>query len=361
VTLFNFTNPRFQEWLYRQFKSLAFLLNPELAHEISIHAFAWCPWSARIFGAPVDSRKYALTVGHKLWPFPVGLAAGLDKNAQAMDFFSRLPFGAVEVGTVTPLAQPGNPSPRLWRYVSEESLRNQMGFNNQGATRLAARIMAFKKKNALIGINLGKNKNTPQEKAAEDYRKLYDLFAPISDYLVINVSSPNTPNLRALQKAEELSLIFDALEDSRKKYPADLYLKISPDLDANAMESIISLAMERKLQGLMATNTTILPERGEGGCSGKILKTRASEVRQFILDRTAGTSLELIGVGGIDSFEDLWEFWQGGGKAVQIYTSFIYHGPPLLYQMAREIDRILAKNQIANLGDLLKNIKKVVR
>ncbi|MEI8346580.1 MAG: quinone-dependent dihydroorotate dehydrogenase [Pseudomonadota bacterium] len=355
--MFSFTKKEHRNSSYKFFRRLAFQLNPEIAHELTILFSHYFPFFADIWGPPLDYSKFNLKIGSTTWPFPIGLAAGLDKNAECLDFFSRLPFGAVEVGTVTPRPQPGNPRPRLWRYVSEESLRNRMGFNNAGMEIMAnhfSQVHCRQKK--IIGINLGKNKDTPKEKAGEDYANLYHRLAPLADYIVINVSSPNTPGLRDLQKKEELTQIFEAMTNVRKNFNKDLYLKLSPDISSYDMEGAIELAHNYQLTGLIATNTTIMPERGEGGISGKLLKEKAKQVRNFILNRIKNTNLELIGVGGIDSFEDLWAFWKQGGKVAQIYSSFIFQGPPLLFDIAEKIEKILQQNQLKNLTQLLANI-----
>lgn len=344
--------------LYSIFKNLAFKMDPEKAHELTISLLSRFPGIlSKAVGQDLDSTKYQVSLGDLNWSFPVGLAAGLDKNAEAIDFFSRTLFGAVEVGTVTPKAQPGNPKPRMFRYVEEESLRNRMGFNNLGADRVYKNICDQIPTSKVLGINLGKNKITSEEDAFKDYVTLYNKFAPVGDYLVINVSSPNTPGLRDLQSTDKLKVIFEALEDERKKNPVPLYLKISPDQSFDDVGPIIELAQTFNLAGIIATNTTIMESRGTGGISGKLCSEKSKAMRRFVLERVSGNkNFEVIGVGGISDFSDLFEFWKLGGKAVQIYTSFIFKGPDILDYFKNEIDKALLKNKVQTLSELLENI-----
>jgi len=349
--------------VYNLFKKCAFCLDPEVAHEKSMSFLAHFPLlAAELFSTRPAKFDHSVEIANLTWKFPIGLAAGLDKNGVAIDFFSRLNFGAIEIGTVTPLPQAGNERPRMFRLKSSESLRNMMGFNNLGAEKIYENVKQCKKNGKILGVNLGKNKSTSQENAWEDYLMLYQKFAPISDYLVINVSSPNTPGLRHLQGKESLKVILESLKTVRAKKPTPLFVKISPDLSFTDIPEIIELASDYKLAGLIATNTTIMSEIGAGGVSGKLLLERASAMRKFILEhKSAFPELELIGVGGISSFEDLWDFWQGGGKVAQIYTSFIYRGPEILWKMQKSIDRAIEINGHHSLKELLENIKLAKR
>jgi dihydroorotate dehydrogenase len=346
--------------IYDLFKKGAFLIDPEKAHNLSFMALSRYPLLlSELLSNDLNSDKYSLNVGTGTWSFPVGLAAGLDKNAEAVDFFTRLLFGAVEVGTVTPLAQEGNPKPRLFRYSEHESLRNCMGFNNKGAEVLKSALKNSNRNNKVIGINIGKNKVTPEEKAAEDYRVLFEQFHGMGDYIVINVSSPNTPGLRNLQSKEGLCKILDAIADLRKDSKADLYIKLSPDLNKADVDDAIAVANEYELTGLVATNTTIMPDKGVGGVSGRLLREKSTEFRSYILERiTRDSSLELIGVGGVSEFRDLWRFWQDGGKVMQLYSSFIFGGPAVLNNMHKEIDRHLSLNDFSSLQEMIDNISK---
>ena len=228
--------------LYPLFKKIAFSLDPEIIHEHSIKFLSRYPLLGELFDQKIsiiEREKYRVALNGPSWSFPVGLAAGLDKNALALEFFSKLYFGAIEVGTVTPKPQDGNQKPRLFRYPESESLRNKMGFNNDGSENILRHLLSVSKNDKVLGVNLGKNKVTPIEKAWEDYNILYRKFSKIIDYLVINVSSPNTPGLRGLQESDALEEILSSLETVRKDEPCPLYLKISPDIDKTHVTAIV--------------------------------------------------------------------------------------------------------------------------
>ena len=350
---------------YSFFKTLAFRMDPERAHNLSLNFLGKFPDSmSEMFGGD-DRTKDKLNIVLKCglsWPNPIGLAAGLDKNAEAIDFFSQIPFGAIEVGTVTPLPQEGNPKPRMFRLVEEESLLNRMGFNNGGAQEVHRNILKANKHNKVLGINLGKNKVTPADKACEDYQKLYKTFHDLSDYLVINVSSPNTPGLRDLQREEGLREIFGALDELRDEKSKPLFLKIAPDLSFDDLDPVLKVAHDYKLAGIIATNTTIMPDKGQGGISGRLLKQRSQAMRKEVLTRMGEDSpLDLIGVGGISTFDELWDFWKLGGRAAQVYTSFIYHGPQMLNDILKKVEETIEYNDFKDLNEMIKNIKEAKR
>ena len=348
--------------MYSLFKSLAFKLDPELAHNLSMSTLHRMPGSvAKMFNQDnvlINQDKYSLSIGGIKWKFPIGLAAGLDKDAEAIDFFSRIHFGAVEVGTVTPLGQEGNNRPRLFRLPEQSSLRNRMGFNNSGSEVVLKNVLKSNTHNKVLGINLGKNKVTPAEKAKDDYLSLYKKFCEVADYLVINISSPNTPGLRDLQKVQELEGILNHLNEEREKKPCPLFLKISPDLSLDDLPGVIDLCQQFKLTGLIATNTTIMEELGNGGISGNLLKQKAQGIRNKALSyiREKNYQLELIGVGGVDCFEDLLDFWKNGGKCMQIYTSFIYKGPQLLEEIRGQIDREMNLSNCQRLDEYVQKL-----
>ncbi|MBP5972128.1 quinone-dependent dihydroorotate dehydrogenase [Brasilonema sp. CT11] len=280
------------------------------------------------------------------FPNPLGLAAGFDKDGVAVPIWSRLGFGFAEVGTVTFHAQPGNPRPRLFRLPLDKAALNRMGFNNQGAAAMVARLAQRKQELNLsipIGINLGKSKITPLEEAAKDYLDSFRLLKDFGDYFVVNVSSPNTPGLRSLQDAPMLSSILDALQQENHAYKP-IFVKIAPDLEWEAIADIISLAKTYQLAGIIATNTTIRrdglktqvidqtgksPQQEAGGISGAPLKQRSTEVIRFIWQQTAG-QLPIIGVGGIFTPEDAWEKITAGACLIQVYTGWIYEGPAMI-------------------------------
>ena len=303
-------------------------------------------------GIKTDSSRYGLSLNGLNWTFPVGVAAGLDKEAVAVEYLRRLGFGSVEVGTVTPKPQPGNPKPRIFRYPQLQSIGNSMGFPNSGQLKIAQNLQSCKM-GTCIGVNMGKNKNTIEHEAHEDYRVLYKTFAPIADYLVINVSSPNTPGLRNLQSEVFLRQILSSLESEQDRNSAKVFIKISPDLTFKEAEVILSLALEFKLTGLIATNTTIIPEMGQGGISGVLLYEKSRKIRNHLLSLVKGNSdFEIIGAGGFFTFDQILDFWKHGGKLVQIYTSFIYRGPEILKEIKNGIDRILEQERANSLQEL---------
>lgn len=341
---------------YPFFKNIAFSMDAERAHELTIH-------SMKTLGSLLPDQKtdprFAVSAMGLNFKNPIGLAAGLDKNAEAIDFMTHLPFGFVEVGTVTPKAQEGNDKPRLFRYVEEESLRNRMGFNNQGAELVLKNLMNANKRGKIVGVNLGKNKVTENADAPQDYASLYQTFAPHCDYLVVNVSSPNTPGLRDLLKDAGLRQIFEALDVERKKISKPLLVKVSPDMSEEELASVVALVNEYKLDGIIATNTTIMEERGAGGVSGKLLTTKARATREFLLQEIKNTqsTCELIGVGGMSSFNDLMDFWKAGGKLVQVYSSFVFQGPPMLYAFEEQLAFEFKKRGVKTFEEFLHSVR----
>lgn len=341
---------------YQIFKNIAFSLDAEKAHHYSLKTAEKIPQIANFFNFSADD-KYCLQSKHLKTKFPVGLAAGLDKNARCIDFFSRLNFGFVEVGTITPKPQEGNPRPRLFRLKKENSLLNRMGFNNEGMEQVKINIQNSPK-NSFIGINLGKNKNTPEDRAIDDYKNLYNSFKAMANYLVINISSPNTKGLRNLQNESFLTELISSL--SRQKNDPPLFLKLAPDLTDKQLMDLTTLAMKIGFNGLIATNTCIREDIGQGGVSGALLRPRAEQVRSLCLKITKDNpDFDFIGVGGIDSFNDLWKFWKEGGMHAQVYSGFIYKGPALLSEIKTGIDQKLKNEKLDNLQELLNNIKFV--
>ena len=284
------------------------------------------------------------------FPNPVGLAAGLDKNAEAFDFLGSMGFGFIEIGTVTPKAQDGNPLPRLFRFVNDKALVNRMGFNNEGLEDVVKRLRQ-KKTKVLIGGNIGKNKVTPNEEATSDYMKCFEALYPLVDYFVVNVSSPNTPNLRELQDKEPLkNLLNELMQLNRSKEKTKpILLKIAPDVNQNQLDDIIEIVTETSIDGIVATNTTIsreglsytadqIKQVGAGGLSGQPLRERSTEVIRYIHTKSKG-SIPVIGVGGIMSKEDALEKLEAGASLIQLYTGFIYEGPALVKTINKELLR----------------------
>ncbi|MEJ7658393.1 MAG: quinone-dependent dihydroorotate dehydrogenase [Hymenobacter sp.] len=283
------------------------------------------------------------------FPNPVGLAAGFDKNAVLTDELATLGFGFVEIGTVTPRPQPGNPAPRLFRLPQDAALINRMGFNNDGAAAVAARLAGRQNRQLIIGGNIGKNKDTPNERAADDYVAAFEALADVVDYFVVNVSSPNTPGLRELQDKKPLISLLQQVQarNLARPTPRPLLLKIAPDLTDAQLDDILEIARETRLSGLVATNTTISRDGlttptptvagyGAGGLSGRPLRARATEVIAYLHQKSRG-ELPIIGAGGIHSAQDALEKLAAGAALVQLYTGFIYEGPGLVKRINKAI------------------------
>jgi len=275
---------------------------------------------------------------------PVGLAAGFDKNALLFDEFSNYGFGFIEIGTVTPKPQPGNPKKRIFRLKADEALINRMGFNNDGVDVVVERLR-HRKSDVIIGGNIGKNKVTPNEKAIDDYVICFEKLFDVVDYFVVNVSSPNTPNLRALQDKEPLTDLLQTLQNknNKKKAPKPILLKIAPDLTDSQLMDIIDIVNTTKIAGVIATNTTISREglqsehkNETGGLSGKPVKDRSTAVIRFLAENS-GKSFPIIGVGGIHSAADAKEKLDAGADLIQLYTGFIYEGPGLVKKINKSL------------------------
>lgn len=282
------------------------------------------------------------------FPNPVGLAAGFDKDARWINELSCLGFGFVEIGTVTPVGQPGNPKPRLFRLPEDQAVINRMGFNNEGAVAAAQRL-AQPHERIIVGGNIGKNKETPNEQAIDDYEKAFLALYDVVDYFVVNVSSPNTPGLRALQDKEPLTRILNRLQvlNAEKGKQRPILLKIAPDLTNEQLDDIISLVQDTKIQGVVATNTTIersglaasaerIDEIGAGGLSGRPLTQRATEVVRYIHQKSGG-AIKIIAAGGIFTAADAQEKLDAGASLVQVYTGFIYEGPAIASTICKGI------------------------
>ena len=341
--------------MYKLFiKPFLFLFNPEKAHHITfslLRFFLSIPLAKRLASSlfVVKSNKLVRNVAGLSFSNPVGLAAGLDKNALLVDELACLGFGSIEIGTVTPKPQPGNDKPRLFRLPKDEALINRMGFNNDGASAAATRLAKRKNKNVVIGGNIGKNKVTPNENATQDYILCFNDLYEAVDYFVVNVSSPNTPNLRELQEKAPLTNLLSTLqqENAKKKTPKPIFLKIAPDLTNTQLQDIVEIVTETKIAGVIATNTTISRENlstpqqeitniGAGGLSGKPLTARSTEVIKFLRSKL-DAPIAIIGVGGIHSAQDAIDKLNAGADLIQLYTGFIYKGPALIKKINKRI------------------------
>jgi dihydroorotate dehydrogenase len=330
-----------------------FLVDPEKVHYFvfdSIRFFLRIPGFKALFRAlyAVNDKRLEREVFGIKFPNPVGLAAGLDKDAKLFDELGIIGFGFIEIGTLTPKGQPGNDKPRLFRLRPDSGLINRMGFNNEGVDAAVARLKKRKTK-VIIGGNIGKNKVTPNEEATSDYEKCFEALFDHVDYFVVNVSSPNTPNLRELQDKAPLTALLSRLKqlNAQKKNPKPVLLKIAPDLTDSQLDDIIDIVQSTKIDGVVATNTTIsraglhtpqerLNEIGMGGLSGKPLTKRATEVIRYLHTKSGG-SFPVIGVGGIHSAEDALEKLDAGATLVQLYTGFIYEGPKLITRINKAL------------------------
>ena len=270
---------------------------------------------------------------------PVGLAAGFDKDAKLFDELAAFGFSFIEIGTLTPKAQPGNPKPRMFRLPADEALINRMGFNNEGMLAAVERLKR-KKSKVIIGGNIGKNKVTPNEHAVDDYVKCFNTLYSYVDYFAVNVSSPNTPNLRALQDKEPLTALLKELKaiNAKKPAPKPILLKIAPDLTNEQLDDIVDIVNTTQIDGLIATNTTISREGlkstgvdkiGAGGLSGKPVTNRSTEVVRYLSEKSAKT-FPIIAVGGVYTAADALEKLKAGASLVQVYTGFIYEGPGIV-------------------------------
>ena len=350
-------------WLYRGIvRPVLFAQDSETIHRRTLRALGCVSrhgflrgLAKTFYGAP----ELPVEVFGLKFPNPLGLAAGMDKFAEAVPAWAALGFGFSELGGVTWHAQPGNPAPRLFRAIPDQALVNSMGFNNPGASALAETLAEWKKSgqwpNHPVGINLGKSKVTPLENAAEDYANSFRVLRPHADFFVVNVSSPNTPNLRQLQDKAALDEILAALQELNPAAgPAPILIKVAPDLSFDALDEILQLALARRIAGIVATNTTITrPPTAEaalqqiyarpGGLSGRPLRQRSTEVIRHLHRQSKG-AMPIIGVGGIFNASDAWEKITAGASLLQIYTGLIYQGPGAVREIITGLQTRLAQN-----------------
>lgn len=332
-----------------------FGLDAERAHEIGIKALEMGLASPFYSDARVDGFGEIERFGLK-FANPIGLAAGFDKNGVAVNQLASLGFGFVEVGTVTYEPQPGNPKPRLFRLPDDNALINRLGFNNDGAAAVAERLKTINRK-CIVGVNIGKNKEVPNEEATENYLKSFDLVQPVADYVAVNISSPNTPNLRELQKAESLDELLGALTTRNQELGwRPLLVKIAPDLTEAEIEAIVDTCLRHKIDGIIATNTTISREGlisnidEAGGLSGTPLAKRSNEVISAIYRYSKG-KLPIFGVGGIFTAEDAFAKIAAGASLIQAYTGFVYGGPTFAGDITLGLTTILKERGFANLDE----------
>ena len=333
--------------------AILFLFNPETIHHFSV---GFLRFTFKIPGVRSLVRSLFTVQNPSLekevfgikFPNPVGLAAGFDKEAIMIDQLEAFGFGFIEIGTLTPKGQPGNPKPRIFRLPTDGALINRMGFNNEGVD-VAVKKLRSRRSEVLIGGNIGKNKITPNEEAVRDYEYCFEALFDVVDYFVVNISSPNTPNLRALQDKEPLTQLLTRLQhrNNEKITPKPMLLKIAPDLTDGQLDDIIDIVKATELAGIIATNTTIgreglktsaqeVEQIGAGGLSGAPLKARANDVIRY-LRKSFGPDFPIIGVGGIMTPEDAVERLNSGATLIQIYTGFIYNGPGFVKQINKAL------------------------
>lgn len=345
--------------MYSLLKPLLFALSPEKAHHLTFQLLDLA--AANPLGRILLRRWYVtskakndITVMGLHFPNRIGLAAGFDKDGKHIHGLALLGFGFIEVGTVTPIPQDGNPQPRLFRLPTDEALINRMGFNNDGLDALAQRLRRFREQGAapegvIIGGNIGKNKMTPNENASDDYLRCFETLFPWVDYFVVNVSSPNTPNLRALQEKAPLTQLLHLLQEENKKKSVSkpILLKIAPDLTTSQLDDIVDIVKATGIAGLIATNTTIdrsglktptaeVEQMGLGGLSGAPVRARSTEVIRYLREKLGATPV-IIGVGGIDSPAAAQEKIAAGANLVQVYSGLVYQGPGLVKRIAEAI------------------------
>lgn len=341
--------------MYQLIKPIFFQFDPEKVHYFVVKRLKWFhdnfPLGKTILRSSFDVNIKGLereVFGIK-FKNPVGLAAGFDKNGEYIEALSNLGFGFIEVGTVTPLPQPGNDKPRMFRLEEDSAIINRMGFNNKGVDTLAERLRLLRNKHSdiVVGGNIGKNKNTPNEDAVSDYIKCFDRLFDVVDYFVVNVSSPNTPGLRELQEKEPLMNLLNTLQQRNKKNDISrpILLKIAPDLTNEQLDDIVEIVLQTGIAGVIATNTTIdrnglyTPEKvanEAGGLSGKPLTVRSTEVIRY-LSTKSNKAFPIIGVGGIHSPQDAKDKLEAGASLVQLYTGFIYEGPAIVKRICKEL------------------------
>lgn len=347
--------------MYKAFiRPFLFFFTPEFVHHLIVYTIKGLfkiPGISAIFHKlfTVDDSRLQKEFLDMKFRNPVGLAAGFDKNAVIFNEFSLLGFGFIEIGTVTPRPQPGNPKPRLFRLVKDKALINRMGFNNIGVDKAVENITKYRRNNnIIIGGNIGKNTDTPNEKAVDDYLYCFRMLYDHVDYFVVNVSCPNITNLSELQDKDKLIQILESImkvRDNEYTIKKPVLLKISPDLNKQQIDNTLEIVRDLKIDGIVAINTTITRDNlhisddkirkiGRGGLSGKPLTLKAREIISYISSKTDG-KLPIIGVGGIMTEEDAWQLLQAGASIIQLYTGFIYQGPAFVKKINKYILRKL--------------------
>lgn len=353
-----------RNWIYDfTLKPFFFRLSPEDAHYLSVNLLNLTNVMPGMFElvekfTTYKNQKLQTKVAGISFPNPLGMGAGFDKTGELYPFLAKLGFGFVEVGTITGEEQPGNPKPRIFRYEKEEALINRMGFNNPGSEK-AFQILSKQPIKIPRGINAGKTKVVPQEEAVADYVKTFKKILPISDYGVINISSPNTPGLRSFQEKDSFVELVKGIERKLGGFLKPMFVKLAPDLEISALEELLDIILDLNLQGVILTNTTINPEvlsgyekLEQGGISGKVLASKSTEFIKIARRKLKG-KIPIIGVGGIMDGHSALEKILAGADLIQIYTGYIYRGPFLPYQILEFIDKFLTKQGCKSISEIV--------
>jgi dihydroorotate dehydrogenase len=335
--------------LFRLLSPALYAFDPETAHGLALAALKLSPWREPPKAGPLASEVAGLR-----FPNPVGMAAGFDKDGEVPDALLGAGFGFAEVGSITPLPQPGNPRPRLFRLTEDRAVINRMGFNNGGAQAARERL-ARRKRRGIVGINIGANKDSADR--AGDYAAMARMMAPLADYLAVNISSPNTPGLRALQDERALTGLLDGVLAARGADGPPVFLKVAPDLEPTDIDAIARIALDRRLGALIVANTTVArpPLRSRhkaeaGGLSGAPLKPLALQrLRDF--RAATGGAIPLVGVGGIASAEDAWERIRAGASLVQLYSAMVYQGPGIARRIVRGLEALMRRDGFASIAE----------
>lgn len=342
--------------MYRLIKFILFRIDPEKAHHLTMQCLLLLvriPGVAAILKSlfQVKHASFERTVAGMQFSNPVGLAAGFDKNGLYLHALATLGFSHIEVGTITPRPQSGNPKPRLFRLIKSRALINRMGFNNDGVEVLAQRLGKRRPEGLIIGANLGKNKDTPNEEATYDYLICFERLYSLVDYFTINVSSPNTPGLRSLQDKEPLTELLTALQGNNPD-SKPVFLKIAPDLTHGQLDEIVDIILETGLTGIIATNTTItrngleeteavITSIGSGGLSGAPVLAMSTSVVSYLKEKS-NDQFVIIGVGGIEDYQSAQQHFEAGADLVQVYTGFVYSGPALVKRILKKLKSLKA-------------------
>ena len=335
---------------YSLFRPALFRLDPEQAHGLAISGLKFLPRGKVEADGPLATRVAGIT-----FPNPVGLAAGFDKDAEVPDALLGRGFGFAEVGSITPLPQAGNPRPRLFRLAEDHAVINRMGFNNGGAASAVERLSARRNHPGVVGVNIGANKDSADRIA--DYATMARVMAPYASYLAVNVSSPNTPGLRALQDEGALAALLDGVLAARGNGGPPVFLKVAPDLEPADIDSIARIAIDKQLGALIVSNTTISrpplksAQSGEsGGLSGAPLKSLAQQrIRDF--RKATGGAIPLIGVGGIATAADAWARIRAGASLIQLYSAMVYEGPGIARMITRDLKLLMQRDGFASIAD----------